>query len=169
MLYLGVQIRRSDKTARAESPQSVIDGYRDRSGLHGFTNSEVPDLFAKGLTDFDQLNASKKRRFFYLISENVFQTQQAMQVFQQGLLPQVDYEAWLYYMAILIRTPGGNKIWPYIATTITPTVRAAIDDYPRPRLPGDRDLARTRTQAFWNQPGNDRAWWTFVDAPRSQP
>jgi hypothetical protein len=57
LLYLSVQIRRSDHTARAESLSSVLDGWRDRSGLHLFINNEVPDLFAKGLTDFEMLGA----------------------------------------------------------------------------------------------------------------
>ena len=142
LLYLSVQIRRSDHTARAESLSSVLDGWRDRSGLHLFINNEVPDLFAKGLTDFEILGASDKRRFFYLISESVFQAQQAMQLHQRGLVPDVDYDAWIYYVATLIRTPGGSRVWPLIETTITPTIRGVINDYisANPDTPSYLDL-----------------------------
>lgn len=129
LLYLSMQIKRSDETTRAASLGSVLDGYRDRSVVPSFTNMEIPDLFAKGLTDFAGLDSSEKRRFFYLFAENIFQTQQAMQLAQRGLLPKVDYDAWLYYTATLVQTPGGRQIWPYIAVTITQTIRDVIDDY----------------------------------------
>ena len=129
LIYLATQIKRSDQTARAESLQSVLDGYRDRSVVPSFMNPEIPDLFAKGLTHFEELEPSEKRRFFYLFAENIFQTQQAMQLFHRGLLPKVDYDAWLYYIATLVQTPGGKQVWPYIAVTITPTIRETVNDY----------------------------------------
>lgn len=129
LLYLSIQIRRSDQTARAESLSSVLDGWRDRAGLQLFVDSDVADLFAKGLTDLDRLDASEKRRFFYLITEHVFQAQQSMQLHQRGLLPDVDYDAWIYYVSSLIRTPGGGQVWPLIASTITPTIRDVLNDF----------------------------------------
>jgi len=142
LIYLATQIRRSDQTARAESIRSVLDGYRERSVVHSFTNPDVPDLFAKGLTDFDTLDASEKRRFFYLFAENIFQVQQAMELHQSGLLPKIDYEAWLYYTATLVQTPGGKKVWPHIAVTITPTIRDVIDRFlvANPETPSYIDL-----------------------------
>ena len=129
LLYLSIQIRKSDQTARAESLSSLLDGWRDRSGLHLFLDADVPEIFAKGLTDFELLEPSGKRRFFYMITESVFQAQQAMQLHQRGLLPDVDYDAWIYYVASLIQTPGGRQVWPLIESTITPTIRGVINDY----------------------------------------
>ena len=129
LLYLSVQIRRSDQTARVESIQSVLDGYRDRSIVPYFSNPQVMDLFAKGLTDFERLSENEKRQFVYLFAENVFQMQQTMELHQHGLLPQVDYDAWIYYVATLIRTPGGTAVWPYIEATITPTIRDLMNTY----------------------------------------
>jgi len=129
LLYLSRQIRRSDETARAESLRVLLDGHRDRSVVHGFASPEVSDLLAKGLTDFGRLDASEKRRFFFLFSEQVFQTQQAMQLHGRGLLPRVDYEAWLFSTATLVQTPGGRQCWQFLARTITPTIRGVIDEY----------------------------------------
>lgn len=142
LLYLSIQIRRSDQTARAESLSSLLDGWRDRAGLHLFLDADLPDLFAKGLTNFEMLDASEKRRFHYLIAEHVFQAQQAMQLHRRGLLPDVDYDAWIYYVASLIRTPGGGQVWPSIEVTITPTIRGVINDYiaANPATPSYLDL-----------------------------
>lgn len=142
LLYLSIQIRRSDETSRAESLRSVLDGYRDRSMLHSFTNADVPELFSKGLTNFDSLEENEKRRFFYLFAENVFQMQQALELFERNLLPKIDYDAWLYYTATLIQTPGGKVVWPYIEVTITPTVRDVINNFLKlhPETPSYIDL-----------------------------
>ena len=129
LLYLSRQVRRSDETARAESLRVLLDGHRDRSVVHGFASPEVSDLLAKGLTDFKSLSASEKRQFFFLFSEQVFQTQQAMQLHGRGLLPRVDFEAWLFSTATLIQTPGGTQCWEILARSITPTIRVVIDEH----------------------------------------
>jgi len=141
LLYLSIQIRRSDQTTRAESLRSLLDGWRE-TGVHLFVDSGLTELFAKGLTDFERLDASEKRRFHYLVAENVFQAQQAMQLHQRGLLQEVDYDAWIYYVASLIQTPGGSKVWPSIEATITPTIREVINDYiaANPDTPSYLDL-----------------------------
>ena len=71
LIYLSLQIRRSDQTTRAESLRSLLDGWRN-TGIHLFMTPDLADLFAKGLTDFEQLDASEKRRFHYLVAENLF-------------------------------------------------------------------------------------------------
>jgi len=87
------------------------------------------DLFANGLTDFERLSENEKRQCLYLFVEDVFQMQQTIELHEQGLLRQVDYDAWLYYVASLIRTPGGKAVWPYIEVTITPTIRDLMNTY----------------------------------------
>jgi len=64
LVYLAAQIRKSDQTARADSLQALWDGARDRSFKPQFSDPEVGDLFAKGLTNFEALGKSEKRRFF---------------------------------------------------------------------------------------------------------
>ena len=48
---------------------------------------------------------------------------------QGGLLPKVDYDAWLYYAATLLQTPGGKQILAYLGVTITPTIRDVMNGY----------------------------------------
>ena len=129
LLYLSFQIRRSDQTQRAESVRSVLEGFRERSGVNSFATNDVADLFAKGLTNFDNLTETEKRRFFYLFCESILQMQQCLELHETEFLPKRDYETWAYYTATLIQTPGGKKVWPYIATTVAPSIRDVINQY----------------------------------------
>ena len=78
LIYLSIQIRKSDKTARAQSLQSILDGHRDRSLFPMYTNPEFTDLLAKGLTNLDLLSDTQKRQFHSYVTEVVFQMQQVM-------------------------------------------------------------------------------------------
>jgi hypothetical protein len=129
LAYLALQIRKSDQTARAESLQALWDGARDRSFNPQFADPEIGDLFAKGLTDFDSLSKSEKRRFQWLFTEHIFQAQQAYDLFQSNLIEEVDYQAWIYYTSTLLQTPGGTAVWRYVENTITPTIKNVLNQF----------------------------------------
>jgi ribonuclease HII len=63
LLFVGIQLRQGDRTQRAARLQSMLDGYRDRTFLPGITSGEVTDIWARGLTSLDLLDANEKRRF----------------------------------------------------------------------------------------------------------
>lgn len=129
LVYLSVQIRKSDETARAQSLQSILDGHRDRSLVPMYTNPEFAELLAKGLTDLDLLSDNQKRQFHSYVTEIVFQMQQVMQLHDRGLVPKVDFDAWMSFTGGIIKSPGGAAIWSHMQPTITPTIRGLINDY----------------------------------------
>jgi hypothetical protein len=129
LLYLAIQIRRSDQTARAESLQALWNGARDRSFAASYTDPEVADLLASGLSDFDSLDSSEKRRFFWLFAEHCFQAQQAMDLHNSKLISDTDYHAWIYYTATLMQTPGGKLIWGYLSNTLTPNIQNVMNEF----------------------------------------
>jgi hypothetical protein len=111
------------------SLQSVLDGIRDRYFVPGYTDTNVLRLMAQGLSDMNTLSADDKRKFNILLFDQCFQMQHVMQLHQHGTLAKVDHDAWLYYVASLFKTPGGREMWPYITTSITPTIRDLIEAY----------------------------------------
>ena len=129
LVYLSIQIRRSDQSTRAQSLQTVLDGHRDRTLLNIYTNSEFSIMLSKGMTNFELLSSDEKPRFQTFVTELVLQMQQVMQLHEGGLLPKVDFDAWLYYTATVIRSPGAQACWPYIETTITPTIKDLLNNY----------------------------------------
>ena len=129
LLYLATQIRDNTRSLQAASLQSVLDGPRDRFFLPMATSADLSDIFARGLNGLDDLDETERRRFFFLMFEQFVQMQHVAQLHERGLLSEADYDAWLRYTASLVTTPGGAAIWPYVETTITPTIRELINDY----------------------------------------
>ncbi len=142
LLFVGLQIRHSDRTARAVSLQSVLDGHRDRTFAPIYMTQDVGELFSRGITSFDELDESDKRRFYAFMFEQCFQMQQVMQLREQGLLTTIDFDAWLAYTASLFQCPGGKAVWPIMRTFATPTVVNLIDEYltKHPDTPSFLDL-----------------------------
>ena len=129
LMYLAFQVRDSNRIAQANSLQSILDGQRDRSIIPWIVDPEIGDVFAAGLNSFESLNASDKRRCFLTITEMVLQMQNVIQLYEKGLIADVEYEAWLAFTTSVVITPGGKKIWELMKIQLTPTVAKAMDDY----------------------------------------
>ena len=127
--YLAIQIRASNKIAKAEGLQSVLDGFRDRISLPFYNNPEIAEVFSRGMTEFDELSEPEQRRFYWIMTEWVFQLQQVWQLYDKGLAPEVDFDAWVYAVATMVKTGGGAVAWNNMQGTITPTVKKVLNDY----------------------------------------
>lgn len=128
LIYLGTQIRSNTHSLQAASLQSVLDGPRDRFFKTIATSDETSLIFIKGLKSLDLLEENENLRFWCLMIEQCFQAQQAMQLYERGLLDKVDYEAWVNWAAALLRSPGGAEIWKQISMYITPTIARVINE-----------------------------------------
>lgn len=128
LIYLAIQIRDNTRSLQAGSLESVLDGPRDRYFLPMAVEPELADIYARGLNSLEKLDEKERRRFFYLMYEQLFQMQQVMHLRERNLIPKVDFDAWLYYTASLLRTPGGAEMWPHCEKVITPTVADLINN-----------------------------------------
>lgn len=129
LLFVGIQLRQNTRATEMASLQSVLDGCRDRFFVPGYTDANVLRMFAQGLTDMNGLSADDKRKFNFLLFDQCFQMQHVMQLHHHGTLAKVDFDAWLYYVASLFKCPGGADMWPFIKTSITPTIRDLIEGF----------------------------------------
>src|SRR5476651_1099004 len=128
LIFVGLQLRQSDRTLRANSLQSVLDGYRDRTFLPGITNGEVLDIYARGLNSMELLDENEKRRFWFILLNEFLHMQHVLKLRQLKMIEAVDYDAWSF-TASLVKTPGGSTLWPTAKAIITPTVCDVIEDF----------------------------------------
>jgi len=126
LVYLANQIRHNTTITRTSSLQSMLDGGRDRTIQPIINNPEVADIFARGMTSFDRLSSVERVRFTWIICETVLQMQNVMQLHDEKILADVDYEAWLAWTAAVLRTPGGAVAWPQVSGIVTPTIRDVL-------------------------------------------
>lgn len=129
LFFVGLQLRQSDRTQRAGSLQSVLDGYRDRTFLPGITSGEVASIWARGLTSIDLLTANERIRFWWILLNEFLHMQHVVKLRELKMIEPVDYDAWIAYTASLVKTPGAAALWPMTKKVITPTVSAVIDAY----------------------------------------
>ena len=156
--YLAAQIRASNKIAKAEALQSVLDGIRDRIQVPFYTHPEIAEVFSRGMTEFDELSEQEQRRFYWIMGEWVFQLQHVWQLYEKGLATKVDFDAWLYAIATMVRTGGGAVVWKNMQATLTPTIVTVLNDYlaEHPDTPAFIDLIPMLRYGYTNEEDVER-------------
>jgi hypothetical protein len=129
LIYLAVQIRDSNKLVRTESLQNVLNGYTDRVLNPLVADAELSQIVDSGMGSWEGLTALERGRFANHQAREILQVQNVMQLYESGLLNEVDFEAWIAHVASTLITPGGKVAWGFNRNTITPTVVALLDNY----------------------------------------
>ena len=131
LVYLAIQIRDSNKLARTESLQNVLNGWTDRVLNPMLADAEMGNMINRGMASWDALDLDERSRFADHQAREVIQMQNIMQLHEAGLLSAIDFEAWVSHIASTLITPGGKIAWGYNRNTITPTVIELIEKYIR--------------------------------------
>lgn len=122
LVYLATQINQNTKATRLSSLQRTLDGGRDHTIQPLLTTPGLIDIYGRGMASFEQLPGPEQARFAWFVAETVLQMQNVMQLHDEGTLDEVNYRAWLVYTAAILRTPGGEKVWPQVAAIVSPTI-----------------------------------------------
>ena len=129
LLYVGYQIRQSNRIASATALQSVLDGFTERVVNPFIVDAEVVDISLRGHISWESLSAIEKTRFANMQIRDVLHLQNVMQLHDRGLLDSVDLEAWKGYAAASLATVGGKEVWKYNREALTPTVVTMLEKY----------------------------------------
>ena len=129
LIYVGYQIRQSNRIASAAALQSVLDGYTERVLNPFIADGEIIDITHRGNMSWESLSAVEKSQFANMQTRDVLHLQNVMQLHDKGLLDSVDFEAWKAYAAASLATPGGQEAWKYNRILITPTVVTVLEKY----------------------------------------
>jgi hypothetical protein len=132
LLYVGYQVRQSNRIASASALQSVLDRYVDRNMNQMMEYSEITDisdLLVRGHHGLDNLSPSEDVFFHAVILREVFHMQNILQLHTSGLLNDVEYQTWLAYTAANIKTPGGRACWDHQTVSLTPTIVETMETY----------------------------------------
>lgn len=122
LLYLATQIRQNTKATRVSSLQDTLDGGRDHTIQPLLTNPDLVEICGRGMAALEDLPGPEQARFTWFVVETVLQMQNVIQLHDEGILDDVNYEAWLVYTAAILRTPGGAIAWPQVSSIVSPTI-----------------------------------------------
>ena len=128
-VYLALQLRISNKLAQASSLQTVLNRFSDHNIATSIQNPESIDIEVRGHRNFDELSVHEQIVFGGFLNRDVFHVQNVLQLHEHGLVPDVDYLAWMAYIAAVVKTPGGSKCWNIMKVSYPPTIVDAIETY----------------------------------------
>lgn len=129
LIYVGYQIRQSNRIASATALQSVLDGFIESVMAPMIADGELTDIINRGFLSWDSLSTVEKTRFTVAQGRDVLHVQNVMQLHQKGLIDSVDFEAWIAFGAASLISPGGKEAWKYNREQITPTVVNLLEKY----------------------------------------
>ncbi|MGI9569947.1 MAG: hypothetical protein ACR2PH_09480 [Desulfobulbia bacterium] len=129
LLYVGYQVRQSNRIASATALQSILEGFTDRTLAQSMEHPETIDIQIRGHYDYDKLSVYEQILFGGLINRDVINMQNVMQFYEKGLVRKVDYDAWLSFTVSNVVTPGGRTCWEMTKVSYTPTITRVIEDY----------------------------------------
>ena len=129
LVYVGYQIRQSNRIASAAALQAVLDGYTERIMNPIIADGEIVDILTRGHMSWESLSVLEKARFAIMQARDVLHVQNVMQLHGKGLLDSVDFEAWKAYGVASLITPGGKEAWKYNREQLTPTAVNMLEKY----------------------------------------
>jgi hypothetical protein len=129
LLYVGYQVKQSNRIASASALQSVLDRFADRSINTYMEHPEITSILVRGHNGLDKLSPDEQVLFSSWQLREVFHMHNIMQLHTSGLLSDVDYQTWLSFTAAQVKTPGGHEVWNNQRITLNPTVVEIIETY----------------------------------------
>ena len=105
LLYLSIQVRQSIKASKLSAIQSSMENSARFSEIL-CTDTELSEVFWRGLADPHELNAADRRKFVGAL--NVFMRREAVAFFlhQEGVMPDHFWQARVAVMSGTLNQPG---------------------------------------------------------------
>ena len=129
LIYVGFQVKQSNKIASASALQSVLEGYANRSLNYYLEHPEIMDVLACGHHAYDDLSFENQTIFNAWTNSEIFQLQNVQQFYGHRLISRVEYDTWLAFVSAQMKTPGGNQCWNRQKVSYSPTIVNAVDSY----------------------------------------
>jgi hypothetical protein len=103
LIYVGFQIRQSNRFARAENTRSVLD----TSLFDGYNFA----VLARGFRDFESLELNEKEEFHRYMFRLTMQYRMVLDTRKLGLLDASVVDDWTAALAQIVVTKGGEQWW----------------------------------------------------------
>jgi hypothetical protein len=126
LIYVGYQIRQSNRLASASALQSVLGEYLDRNANN---DPESSALFNRAVLSWRDLSVEEKQQFHIMMTKIILHMQNIMQLHDNRLLDDVDFNTWLSWTTSHMRSPGGKDWWEDTKCSYTPTVVSTLDKF----------------------------------------
>jgi hypothetical protein len=125
LAYLAIQIRQTNRIARAESYGKIIDAH---VGHHRalYSRPEMIGIWRRGLSNYRELNQDEQGLFHTFIGPIVLEFQKYLYLYRQGLIPEGTFQMFENDTVASLLSPGGRQWWD-VSKGKWPEVREYLD------------------------------------------
>ena len=127
LIYVGVEVNdstRAVRSATANETTTAMAAWYNNIG----SNSEVAELFARGMGDPESFQAGEELQFYYLVHSIMLQLQAAYYLSEEGTLD-TELSATLTNVLTGVRaTPGFREYWGRRQSLFSRSFREYVDD-----------------------------------------
>ena len=110
LIYLSMQIRRSNQLSYTESRRAAISAITPLATILG-ESQETSDFFLNGLLDYSVLSPSEKIRFDFLFSLMVSNCDLAFTDYEMGIVDKTTFENGSGPLLQMLNLSGGRGYW----------------------------------------------------------
>jgi hypothetical protein len=129
LLYVGYQVRQSNRIASAAALQSVLDAFSDRQLSQYLEHPEIMGILVRGHHCHEDLPHADRSIFSSCLNREIFQMRNVMQLRGHRLINDEEYQSWLAYTAASVKTPGGSACWDAMKVTYTTAIVECIEGF----------------------------------------
>ena len=126
LIYLAVEVRQNTKIAKLNSSHINTQVYTQFLELIS-SDSELADIFLRGVNDITELTAVEQIRFSALLGiafRNMFQQ---FQEFDMGLISNDDWDTWNKALGEILTYPGIKAVWETRRSTYNERFQSYVD------------------------------------------
>ena len=126
LIYLAVEVRQNTRIAKLNSSHINTQVYTQFLDLIS-SNSELADIFRRGVNDIAGLTPVEQTRFSSLMGiafRNMFQQ---FQEYDMGLISDDDWDTWNKALTEIITYPGIQAVWETRRSTYNERFQAYVD------------------------------------------
>lgn len=155
LIYLAVQTRQARRSALAQGPQWIFDGYRTWIAAPR-QDSDLAQLILRATQNWSELTPIDQFRAHCWWGEKIVHLDAVLTLYAQGVIDDKRKSAWVDDSLAMILTPGGRDWWSETKLLFTPQVRAELEG----RLQGRSSLPEAWTTTLpWfrnGEPNSER-------------
>jgi hypothetical protein len=131
LIYVGYQIRQSNRIARASALQSILEGYSNRTLKYYLEHPDIMHVLALGHHRYAELSPDNMTLFNAWLNCEFIHMQNVKQFHGHSLVSDAEYQTWLGFTTAHIQTPGGKACWDKMKVSYGPDFVEVLEAYLR--------------------------------------
>ena len=126
LIYLAVQTRQARRSAWAQAPQWISDGYRSWVSAPR-EDAAFAELIIRATQGWNNLSQIDQFRVHTWWGEKIVHLDAVLTLHDQGVIDELRKRAWVDDSLGLLCTPGGAEWWSELKGVFTPQVRSELE------------------------------------------